>query len=67
MTRKYEVNLTNVPDGAYTEWYLGVDSRICDSYREAQDVVAGFRDAKKRHPENFEPNMEASIVAIDLR
>jgi len=58
----YEVRLSNVPNGAYTEWYLGTDTRYFRTLKEAKKVVAAFRRAKTAHPEDFEPEMEAEII-----
>lgn len=58
----FEVRLSNVPDGAYTEWYLGTDVREFDTREEAEAAVRQFRSAKAAHPENFEPKMEAEII-----
>ena len=41
---KYEIRLTNVPDGAYTEDYLGAD-RGCSSKAEARRIIAQFNRA----------------------
>lgn len=58
----YEVRLSNVPDGAYTEWYLGTDTREFATREEAERVVAQFEAAKAARPQDFEPEMEAEIV-----
>ena len=60
MRMRYEIRLTNVPDGAYTEDYLGAP-RQCNSIREAKRLVAQFNKARRAHPENFEPDMVAEI------
>jgi hypothetical protein len=63
---KYEIRLTNVPDGAYTEDYLG-DDREVNSKAEARRVIAQFRRAMRQNPENFEPGMTASVVDLRTR
>ena len=62
-TPRYEVRLSNVPDGASREDYLGHD-RYCATKAEAREVVAQFNRAKRQHPEDFEPEMEAEVVAL---
>ena len=57
----YEIDLTNVPDGAYTEDYLG-KNRSQPTLAAAKKVVAQFNKAKKANPANFEPGMVAKIV-----
>jgi hypothetical protein len=58
----YEVRLSNVPDGAYTESYLGTDDRMFSTREEAEQVVAQFDAAKTARPQDFEDDMEAEIV-----
>jgi hypothetical protein len=58
----YEVRLSNVPDGAYTESYLGTEDRVFATREEAEQVVAQFEAAKESRPEDFEPDMEAEII-----
>jgi len=58
----YQVRLSNVPDGAYTESYLGTDTREFETREEAERVVAQFEAAKLARPQDFEPDMEAEIV-----
>jgi hypothetical protein len=68
----YEVRLSNVPDGAYTESYICGPSngsgspdearREFDTREEAERVVAEFYEAKAAHPESFEDDMEAEVV-----
>lgn len=60
---KYEVRLSNVPDGAYTADYLGGD-RYFSSKRAAEKCVARFNRAKKADPESFEPEMVAEVVEL---
>lgn len=62
-TARYEVRLSNVPDGAYTEDFLG-HSRYCATKAEARKVVAQFNRAKRQNPENFEPEMQAEVVEV---
>ena len=62
-TPRYEVRLSNVPDGASREDYLGHD-RYCATKAEARKVVVQFNRAKRQHPEDFEPEMEAEVVAL---
>lgn len=62
--KRYEIRLSKVPDGAYTEDYLG-HSRYAATKKEALSVVAKFYAAMAKHPEDFEPGMKAEI--IDLR
>ena len=57
----YEIHLTNVPDGAYTEDYLG-KNRSQPTLAAAKKVVAQFERDKKATPQNFEPGMVAKIV-----
>jgi len=57
----YEIDLTNVPDGAYTEDYLG-KNRSQPTLAAAKKVVAQFERDKKATPQNFEPGMVAKIV-----
>jgi hypothetical protein len=67
----YQIVVTNVPDGAYIEAYICGPSngngspdaakRLFRSRAKAERVVAEFYAAKEAHPENFEPDMEASI------
>ena len=61
--QNFEIRLTNVPDGAYREDYLG-RSRYCTTLAEARRAVAQFNRAKRQHPEDFEPEMEAEVVAL---
>ena len=63
---KYEIRLTNVPDGAYTEDYLDAD-RECSSKAEARRIIAEFNRAKRANPENFEPGMVASCIDTATR
>jgi hypothetical protein len=63
---KYEIRLTNVPDGAYTENYLGAD-RMVNSKRLARRIIAQFYRAKSEHPENFEPGMKATLIDRNTR
>jgi len=56
----YEIRVTNVPEGAYTEDYLGTD-RNQRTLAAAKKVVAQFNKAKKANPANFEPGMVATI------
>ncbi len=37
MDKKYEIDLSNVPDGCWTEDYLGTD-RNCDTLKEARNA-----------------------------
>lgn len=60
----YEVRLSNVPDGAYTEWYLGTNTREFATLAEARKVVAQFRRAKKARPKDFEPGMAATVERV---
>lgn len=62
-TAKYEITLTHVPDGAYTEDYLGHD-RYCATKKEAEQVVRQLKSAMKARPQDFEPEMEAEIVRL---
>lgn len=59
----YEIKLTHVPDGAYTENYLGA-AREQPTKRAAEKIVRGFYRAKKARPEDFEPDMEAEIIEV---
>ena len=61
---KYEVRVTNVPDGAYDEQYLGVVDREIATLAEARTIVRRFRAEAKTHPENFEPGMDARILRL---
>lgn len=71
-TTTYEVRLSNVPDGEYTESYICGPSngdgsadkarREFDTREEAEIVVAEFYAAKAAHPEDFEAGMEAEIL-----
>ena len=68
----YEVRLSSVPDGAYTESYICGPSngdgspdraeREFATREEAEQVVAEFYAAKAARPEDFEDDMEAGIV-----
>jgi hypothetical protein len=58
----YEIELSNVPDGCYTSWYLGTDEREYETREEAEQAVREFYAAKESRPEDFEPDMEATIV-----
>jgi len=61
----YSIKLSHVPDGAYTEWYLGTDTREFATRQEAETVVRQFEAAKRSRPQDFEPDMEAEIVEND--
>lgn len=61
----YEIEITNVPDGAFTEWYSGADTREFSNKREALKLRAAFRRELRQHPQNFEPEMEMLIHAFD--
>ena len=58
--RQYVISLSKVPDGVYTEDYLGA-SRNQPTLAAAKKVVAQFKRAMRSHPENFEPGMRATI------
>ena len=63
---KYEIRLSNLPDGAYTEDYLG-HSRYCETRKEADAVVRQFEASKKARPSDFETesgDMTAQIVGL---
>ena len=61
---KYEVRLSNVPDGARDEWYLGVDDRETTTLAEARAIVRSFRSEFRANPDNFEPDMEPRILRL---
>ena len=71
---KYEIRLSSVPDGAYTEQYICGPSngngsaddarRQFRTRREAQQVVREFRAAKRAHPEDFEFDMQCTIEVL---
>ena len=55
-----KIILSNVPEGAYTEDYLGAD-RNQPTLAAAKKVIAQFNRAKKIAPKNFEVGMVATI------
>lgn len=61
----YEIEITNVPDGAMTEWYSGVDQRQFTSKRKVLSVRADFRRAMQERPQDFEPGMRMKIHVYD--
>jgi hypothetical protein len=60
---KYEVRISNVPDGCWDEDYLG-DVRECETLKEARSKAVAFRLARSMNPENFETGMTAKIIRL---
>ena len=69
---KYEIEVIGLPDGATTEDYICTKSngdgspdrarRVVTSRRLAEKIVRECREAKRRYPDNFEPDMSFELV-----